>query len=461
MINLNLTTATRAGLNVLALIGIVVALRWGESILIPLVIAVLLAAMLWPAAQWLHDRWHCSWGFACLLVVGGVVMLNLVVTLGFTLAITRIVQDLPDPRTETGQNDLYRGIRTPLARMIPGHLLDEYFPKIEEGKENAPEKGKEGTAEEPPGRREEAPLKTLAAYKPEHPPESVKKVEIDSSKDPRDVGVFKLLKEALNPDKPYIISTLWAIGGYGSSWLWHWVLIMFILLFLMVEGRMLTRRFIEIFGPSPEAQAITVASLTAMAHQVRTYLVWRTIINFGLGLVVGIVYYASAVKYAWTWALLTAILCYIPYLGPIVAGVPPVLDAFVNSPSPWWALGIVIFYISLITLEGYVIVPVVMGRSMELNATTVMIACLFWELVWGLPGLFLAMPLMAAIKAVFANLPGARAWANLMSTSEPGEGKEKAPAPAAASTEEDTQILSSHNFAPIVPSKQMAKKTES
>ena len=66
-------------------------------------------------------------------------------------------------------------------------------------------------------------------------------------------------------------------------------------------------------------------------------------------------------------------------------------------------------------MEGYLLVPVVMGRNMDLNATTVMLACLFWDLVWGTPGLFLAMPLMAAIRAICFHVPGWRPWANLMS----------------------------------------------
>src|SRR5262249_30233432 len=82
------------------------------------------------------------------------------------------------------------------------------------------------------------------------------------------------------------------------------------------------------------------------------------------------------------------------------------------------AVVIIVFYIGIITLEGYVVVPVVMGRSMEMNATTVMLACLFWELVWGLPGLFLAMPLMAAIKAICYHVPGWRPSPNLMGTEE-------------------------------------------
>src|SRR5207244_12145523 len=127
--------------------------------------------------------------------------------------------------------------------------------------------------------------------------------------------------------------------------------------------------------------------------------------------------------------------------GPLVAGVPPIIDAFVSCPAPWYALAVFVFYVGLITLEGYVIVPVVMGRSMELNATTVMLACLFWELVWGLPGLFLAMPLMAAVKAICAHVPGWRPWANLMGTEKAEIALEKSRKQVTPDVPEDTQLL--------------------
>ena len=74
----------------------------------------------------------------------------------------------------------------------------------------------------------------------------------------------------MKPDKPYIISGLWQIFVYGGNWLWEWILIMFILLFLLLEGRMLVRRLVDIFGPSPESQAEAVNALKDMADQVRT-----------------------------------------------------------------------------------------------------------------------------------------------------------------------------------------------
>jgi predicted PurR-regulated permease PerM len=154
-----------------------------------------------------------------------------------------------------------------------------------------------------------------------------------------------------------------------------------------------------------------------MARQVKTYLVWRTVINVWLGIVVGVVFLFARLSQPWTWAVLLAILNYVPYLGPLLAGIPPFLDALITV-GPVEAVIVLIVYTAIIVFEGYFVVPVIMGRSMDLNATTVMMACLFWELVWGTLGLFLAMPLMAAIRATAFHVPGWRPWANLMSANE-------------------------------------------
>jgi AI-2 transport protein TqsA len=62
----------------------------------------------------------------------------------------------------------------------------------------------------------------------------------------------------------------------------------------------------------------------------------------------------------------------------------------------------------------------------DLNATTVLLSCLFWDLVWGVPGLFLAMPLMAGVRAICLHVDGWQAWGKLMSTQRGVEEYEKA-----------------------------------
>src|SRR5262249_7894196 len=151
--------------------------------------------------------------------------------------------------------------------------------------------------------------------------------------DPEKSVIYLALAQSFSSQpggKSGLYEALKEVADYARSWLWQFILIMFILLFLLLEGPMLSRKVVELFGPAPDVQAKAVAALRDMAGQVRTYLVWRTIVNFGLALVVGIFYQQMGLKQPWTWAMLTAVLCYIPYIGPIAAGIPPVVDAFVT-----------------------------------------------------------------------------------------------------------------------------------
>jgi predicted PurR-regulated permease PerM len=367
VINLNLNPVTRWGLGLIGLLAVVILLRLGEAFFIPPVIALLLAAVLWPGAIWLNRWLRLPWSLACLIVLTGLVLLNIAVTFGFALSLAHLLQGMPNPENPAGQEALYTSIRDRVALVSP-------FP--------------------------------LEADDPFWPKEA------------KDSRIFQYVQDTIQKN---ITNVLWKVGYYGNSWIWQWVLILFFLLFFLVEGRMLTRRVVQLLGTSPDVQAKAGEALAAMAHQVRSFLLWRTLINIILGGLLGLFYYVLGLREWFTWALLTAVLCYVPYLGPIAAGVPPILDAFLASPEPWYALVVFAVYLILITVEGYIVVPVVMGRSMEMNATTVLLACLFWELIWGLPGLFMAMPLMAAIKAVCYHVDELRPWANLMGLSSAAE----------------------------------------
>lgn len=364
-------TFVRWGLGAVVLLGVSVLLRLGEWFFIPVVMAVLLASLLWPVVHWLNQQLGVPWSLACLTVVVGMVLVNLGVTLGFALAIPRMLQDLPDLRTSAGQEELYRIVRQRINLITPLTDDDEFLPK-----------------------------------------------------DARQSRFFTYVQDTFTKGT-YVAEALLRFTYYVNNWLWQWVLILFITLFLLLEGRMLTRRLTNVMDASPEMKGKATAVLGEVGFQVRNYVWWRTLINIGLALMVGTFYQYMGLKQAWTWALLTGVLCYVPYLGPIVAGVPPLIEAFLTL-NPSSALIILFVYVAMIALEGYFFFPLLIGRGMELNATTVMIACLFWELVWGLPGLFLAMPLMAAIKAICSQLPDLQPWANLMSISEE-EGKKEVP----------------------------------
>jgi AI-2 transport protein TqsA len=376
--NLNLTTATRYGLNVLALLGISFALYLGRSIIIPLTIAAMLAGMLYPSAQRLHLRYRLPWFFACLSTVLIMVIFGLVIFAGFALAIPSLVADLPNPNNPDQQIKLYERLRAQVKNLP----FDATGPFPENANNSA---------------------------------------------------FFQYVKKTLEGD--YITKALLDVSKFGGELLFQGVLIVFILLFLLLEGEMLARKIRNIFGPGIEVQSRVTNALGEIANSVRAYLFWRTLINVGLGVFLAIVYYFVGLNQWLLWALLTMVLSYVPYLGTIAAGVPPVLDAILSpNLGPMAALGVMVFYTAVVTFEGYLIVPWLMGRSMDLNATTVIISCLYWDYVWGTAGLFLAMPLMAAIKAVCLQVDGWKPWGQLMGSAEAQEQEPEAESMASDAT---------------------------
>ncbi len=352
-----LNTAGRIGLNVALLLAGVLALYFGERVFVPLLISLLLACVLGPAALWLHQHLKLQWFWACFTAVSCLVIANILVVAVFSGSVMRLVNQLANPNAAL---KLYQDFRDRLEKVSPLPLDPELLPPN---------------------------------------PENIDQI-----------GMLKYLREAV----PSIIAQA---GRYTLVWSTDAIIVLVITFFLLLEGRMLARRAVAIFGPSEEVQAKATGVLFEMANQVRTYLVWRTLINLVLAIVMGTVYQTAGLSQAWTWAVLLAILNYIPYLGPVLACVPPFVDAFIFA-NPAAAVVVFVIFWFVITVEGYLVVPLVMGHNMDLNATTVMLACLFWNAVWGPTGLFLAMPIMAGIKAILYNVPEWRPWANLMSSTE-------------------------------------------
>ncbi len=341
--------ATRLGLNILILLAGGVAVRLCQPVFVPLVIAILLACVLAPAAVWLNRHLNVRWTLACITSVFGIIMVTVIISVLLFNSVSGIVGELEPARLTVTMENFSKKVNSVIPDAIP---------------------------------------------------RSPSKDEIE-----------EYVKIARN----------WALpqaGWLGLEWLFLWFFILFLLFFLMLEGPVLARRLVDIFGPSAELKAKANEVLVETAQQIRVYIVWRTIINFGLALVIGISFQLGGLRQPWAWAWLLFILNYIPYLGPFLAGLPPFVDGFVHTSSFWVFFALCVIYWGVIILEGYLIVPVVMGRSMDLNATTVMLACLFWDLIWGATGLFLAMPIMAGVKSVCVHVPGWTPWANMMSSQE-------------------------------------------
>lgn len=200
-----------------------------------------------------------------------------------------------------------------------------------------------------------------------------------------------------------------------SGWFAQGLIVLILVLFLLAESEMLTPKVIRFFARTPGDAAASEQTLKDLTRQIRSFLVARSLINLALGLVFAFFLWRFKVRFPFALGLFAGLTNFIPYVGQLVGGGLPCLVTLAQFKSPGDALIVASVYLGLVTIEGYVVTPYVLGRSLDLNGTVILIACLFWGFLWGLVGLILAMPITACIKLVCQNRPELHRWANLMS----------------------------------------------
>jgi predicted PurR-regulated permease PerM len=172
---------------------------------------------------------------------------------------------------------------------------------------------------------------------------------------------------------------------------------------------------VRFFARTPTEALAADLVLGEITYKIRAYLIARTAINAGLGVVLALGLWAMHVHFAFVLGLVAALTNFVPYIGQMIGGALPTLIALGQSGSMGDALLVAAMYLAVLGVEEYVVTPLVMGRSLDLNGTTVLIACLFWGYIWGLVGLVLAMPITVSLKVVFQTVPELNRWAELMS----------------------------------------------
>jgi predicted PurR-regulated permease PerM len=97
----------------------------------------------------------------------------------------------------------------------------------------------------------------------------------------------------------------------------------------------------------------------------------------------------------------------VPYLGAVLAWLPPFLIGAVHwrDATPYLAVAGVLSALHILAMN--VLIPAIVGRRVHLNALAVTIALLFWGWMWGAMGLILAIPITATVKVVCDHVP---AW---------------------------------------------------
>lgn len=174
--------------------------------------------------------------------------------------------------------------------------------------------------------------------------------------------------------------------------------------FLLAEQRYLPAKLMRLKG-STAVQDKSGHVIHEIGRQIRWYLGVCTLLSVIMGALSYAVLSALGVDFAGFWALVIFFLSYIPTLGGI-GGLLPALMALVQFQSLGPAIIIVIILGTAHFVLTDVIEPIALGYSLNLSPFVIILSLTFWGLIWGISGLFLAVPMTGAISIACRHLEG-------------------------------------------------------
>jgi len=207
-----------------------------------------------------------------------------------------------------------------------------------------------------------------------------------------------------------ITTTLSSITRFLSNT----VLVMLFLLFILMGRNQFNKKLEMAFDKKRSSRVVAV--FTNINEQIQKYILMKTLISLiTAALVTGVLMYFN-VEFAMIWGILTFLLNFIPSIGSVIATILPVTTALIQFESYLTIILVAAILISIQFIMGNVVDPQVVGGSVNLSPLVVLFSLIFWGWLWGIIGMFLAVPLSVVIKIVMENIDSLRFISVLMST---------------------------------------------
>lgn len=211
-----------------------------------------------------------------------------------------------------------------------------------------------------------------------------------------------------------ISSYLRSAAGQAGTILSQVVLIILFVGFLFLERVWFGTKLENLMGDKSQARRVS-AIIGSIIRRVNHYLLVKGLISSVTGVAIFLLLSVFDIQFAVAMGLLTFVLNFIPSIGSIIATLIVTLVAYIQVPEPQTAVLIFVLAGMIQFILGNVIDPMLMGRTLRLSAFGIIISLAFWGAVWGIPGMFLAVPFMVAVMIVCSHIPAARPVAILLS----------------------------------------------
>jgi len=367
----------------------VAALFFAQAVLIPLAVAILLAFLLAPVVTWL-ERWRMGRIVAVMLAVG--TALAALGAIGWVVErqFVEVAEKLPDYR-ENIQNKFRR-----LQGAAGGG-----FSKAAKGVEDT----LTSMATTQPATAPSAMANlTTSARVADNPPGAPTLPPV-SPQSPLPVREYSEPATALEIGGRYLGRLLSPLATGG--------LIVVFVIFMLLNRRDLRDRMIRLIGHG--RLNLTTQALDDAATRISRYLLMQSAINATYGVCVGLGLWIIGLSSAegrfpnvLLWALLAAVLRFIPYLGPFIGAAVPVVLSLAVFHSAGVFAATLCMYLAVELVMSHVLEPWLCGSSAGLSVMAILVSAVFWTWLWGPIGLLLATPLTVCVVVLGKYVPQLR-----------------------------------------------------
>ncbi len=217
-------------------------------------------------------------------------------------------------------------------------------------------------------------------------------------------GVFDFIVRNLNVDESIesigdMVDPGWAMGlvaGLLNSLrevLTNTFLIIFTMIFILLEASTAKTKFTAAFGTSPD----TLDNVREFMQNLGRYLGIKTLVSMATGICAGVLTWSLGLDFPLLWAMLAFLLNYVPTIGSIIAAVPAVLLALVQI-GPGAAGATALGFIGINVVFGNFLEPRLMGYGVGISPLVVFVGLVAWGWIFGPVGMLLSVPLTMTLK---------------------------------------------------------------
>lgn len=172
----------------------------------------------------------------------------------------------------------------------------------------------------------------------------------------------------------------------------------FLVFFMLAAKRQVWHATMQLFPATQRTQV--KQTLADVTHVLRSYVIGTALVGLILVLANWLFFWWIGLDFAFLIALVSGLLNLVPYIGVVMAWVPPLLIGLKQFHTAGPFVGIFVVLLTLHLIAANLLIPALVGWRIRLNALALTVSLLFWGFLWGAMGLILAIPITAVIKVI-------------------------------------------------------------